>query len=140
MKTALPLLGWLFTLNMLSSDAPQPRTELARLIVYRQKEFGGNSYVILVNDKRIGALTPNRYFNLNLPPGRTKIESGKTIYAEAQTVWLTLQPGRTYYVKAVEEIDFLTRTLLMAPVSSAQAEQELRRVKPEIQAATEPNE
>lgn len=130
MKTALLTCWWLLTTNSLISDAPQPRQESALLIVYRQREFGGKAYSITLNGKEVGSLSPNRYFKLNAPPGRAKIESKKGYLSENQTVWITLQPGRTHYVKAVEDVDFFTQTLLLAPVGDEQARQELRRVKP----------
>ncbi|WP_165358909.1 hypothetical protein [Spirosoma sordidisoli] len=108
----------------------QPRAESARVVIYRQKEFGGNSYRIYINGKTKEVLPPNRYWQVDVSPGRTKIESGKDYYTDVQTVWLTLQPGRTYYIKAIEEIDFLSRTLLMKPVDENQARQELRKIKP----------
>ena len=130
MKTALLTCWWLLTTGVLISDAPQPRQESAVLVVYRQREFGGNAYSIRLNGKQVGSLSPNRYLKLNTPAGRAKIESMKGYLSEYKTIWLTLQPGRTYYVKAVEDIDFLTRALLLAPVSEEQARQELRRDKP----------
>ncbi|WP_461056065.1 hypothetical protein [Spirosoma arcticum] len=131
MKTALLLMcWWLLTTGVLISDAPQPRQESAVLVVYRQREFGGKPYAITLNGKEVGSLSPNRYLKLNTPAGRAKIESKKGYLSENQTIWLTLQPGRTHYIKAVEEVDFLTQTLLLAPVSEEQARQELRRVKP----------
>lgn len=130
MKTALLLCWWLLAIPGPNSDVPQPRYEPATLIIYRQRDFGGNAYVIRLSGKEAGSLSPNRYLKVNTPPGRTKLESAKDYLSNNQTIWLTLQPGRTYYVKAVEEVDFLSRTLLLAPVSDEQARQELRRIKP----------
>ena len=129
MKMVLLISGWLFSSGILNGDT-QPRNESATLIIYRQREFGGKAYSITLNGKEVGSLSSNRYLKLVTPPGRAKIESKKHYISDNQTVWLTLQPGHTYYVKAVEEIDFLTQTLLMAPVGDEQARQELRRVKP----------
>ncbi|MGA0556497.1 hypothetical protein ACO2Q8_07595 [Larkinella sp. VNQ87] len=108
----------------------QPRSEQARVIIYRQREFGGNSYSIKLNDKKLATLPTNRSLQVEVAPGRVKIESVRDFFSENQELWLNLQPGQTYYVKAVEEIDFLTRTLLMAPISKEQAERELQKVKP----------
>lgn len=130
MKAALLMCWWLLTTSFLKGIAPQPRQELALLIVYRQREFGGKSYSIMLNGKEVGSLPPNRYLKLNAPPGRARIESKKGYLSENQTVWLTIQPGQTYYIKAVEDVDFLTQTLLLAPVSEGQARPELRRIKP----------
>lgn len=141
MKTALLTGWWLLTTGVLSSDVSQPRAESARLIIYRQKEFGGTNYILFVNNKRAGTLTPNHYIQIHLPPGRTRIEAKKNYYyTDPESIWLTLQPGRTHYVKAVEEIDFMTQTLLMAPIGEEQARQELRRIKPADVAPSAPNE
>lgn len=130
MKTALLLCWWPLTMNIPNGDVPQPRQESALLVIYRQREFGGKAYSITLNGKKVGSLSPNRYLKLNAPPGRARIGSKKGYLSENQTVWLTLQPGRTHYVKAVEDVDFLTQSLLLAPIGDEQARQELRRVKP----------
>ena len=127
---AILFMHWWLTTSLLFHPDPQPRQESAVLFIYRQREFGGNAYSIRLNGKQVGSLSPNRYLKLTVLPGYAKIESAKDYFSENQSVSLMLQPGRTYYVKAVEEVDFLTRTLLMAPVSDEQARQELRRVKP----------
>ena len=129
MKPLLILLVWLLIEPVSKLKQPVSPTK-ARLIIYRQREFGGNTYTLLVNGKKVGTLPTNRHRQVDVAPGRVKIESTNWYFADSQTLWLTLQPGRTYYVKAVEDVDFLTRTLLLAPVSDEQARQELRRVKP----------
>ena len=43
---------------------------------------------------------------------------------------LTLRAGRTYYVKAVEDVDFMTRTLLLALLSDEQGQRETQGLKP----------
>ncbi|MGM9511690.1 DUF2846 domain-containing protein [Larkinella sp. GY13] len=102
----------------------------ARLIIYRQREFAGNAFEVKVNEKNQGFLPTNRYLELTLDAGRVKIETGRDYFSDPQTLWLTLQADRTYYVKAVEEVDFLSRTLLLAPIKETQALEELRTVKP----------
>lgn len=129
MKAILFIHWWLMTSFLYRPD-PQPRQESAVLFVYRQREFGGNAYSIRLNGKQVGSLAPNRYLKLTVLPGHIKIESAKDYFSENQSVSLVVQPGKMYYVKAVEDIDFMTRTLLLAQVSDEQARQELRRVKP----------
>ncbi|MET4108371.1 hypothetical protein [Hymenobacter sp. UYP22] len=123
----LLVVGLLSSGRAAAQAAPGPA---ARLVVYREREFGGNTYTLKLNDKVWGPLPANRYVQLEVPPGRTKLESVKDYFSENQTVWLEVQPGRTYFVKAVEEVDFLTRTLLMVPVREEQARRELLRLKP----------
>src|ERR671932_1963969 len=129
MKAMLFIHLWLLFTG-LADDRWQPRNGQARLIIYRQREFGGSTYDIKINDKQHGALPTNRYLQIDMTPGRVKLESAKDYFADSQTLWLTLQAGQTYYVKAVEDIDFLSRTLLMAPISPEQAQRELSKLKP----------
>ncbi|SFQ83251.1 DUF2846 domain-containing protein [Hymenobacter arizonensis] len=113
------------------AEVPPPLQDApAHLVIYRQREFNGSAYAIRINGQKLGVLLPNRYLQLDLPPGRVKVESVRDYFSEKQTVQLEAQPGRTYYFKAVEDIDFLTRTLLLAPVSEAQGQRELQGIKP----------
>lgn len=133
MKTALFTINWLLAILTGALFGGQSPVESSRLIIYRQKEFGAWSYTIYVNDKKVASLPPNRYLLLDIPAGRTRIEAGKDFYyysTDRQTVWLNLKPGGVYYLKAVEEMDFLSRTLLMGSVNEELGRQQVRALKP----------
>lgn len=123
MQTWLLLSSW-------SAAAQAAPANQARLVIYRQREFGGNTYPIKLNEKEWGALPTNRYLQADLPPGQVKIEAATDYFSESQTLWLTLKAGRTYYVKAVEDVDFMTRTLLLALMGNEQGQRELHGIKP----------
>ena len=129
MKAMLLIPLWLL-ITGLFEDHWQPRNGQARVIIYRQREFGSTPYDIAINDRKQGALPTNRYMQVDISPGRIKIESKKDYFSDNQTLWLNAQAGHTYYVKAVEEVDFLSRTLLIAPISEDQAQRELQKIKP----------
>ncbi|RIV18535.1 DUF2846 domain-containing protein [Fibrisoma montanum] len=135
MKVMLLIPLWLL-ITGLFDDQGQPRNGQARVIIYRQREFGSTPYDIAINDKKQGALPTNRYMQVDILPGRIKIESMKDYFSDNQTLWLNVQAGHTYYVKAVEDIDFLSRTLLIAPIGEDQAQRELRKIKPLETAST----
>lgn len=127
------LFGFLWLVGT-GSNVQQPKTELATLILYREKEFNlgrSQAYEFTVNDKDRLKLLPNRYVELRVTPGRVKIHFGNDYFSVGKTLWLTMQPGRTYYVKVAVDVDFMRATLLMAPVAETEARQELRRMKPE---------
>ncbi|MCI1189432.1 DUF2846 domain-containing protein [Hymenobacter sp. DH14] len=129
MKAHVLLPVWLLLSGW--TDVPQPaQSNPAHLIIYRQREFDGTPYTIKINDQKLGTLPTNRYLQMDLPPGRVKIESARDYFSENQTLQLDAQPGRTYYIKAVEEVDFLSQTLLLAPVSEAQGQREVQNIKP----------
>lgn len=117
----------------ISGDVQQPKAELATLILYREKEFNlgrSKAYEFKLNDKDQILLLPNRYAQLPVAPGRVKIHFGTDYFSTGKTLWLTMQPGRTYYVKVAVDVDFMRATMLMAPVAEQEARQELRRMKP----------
>lgn len=128
MKAYVLVAAWL--LSGRADGPPAPPDNQAHLVIYRQREFGGNAYDIRINDKKWGPLPTNRYLQLDLPPGRVKVESVRDYFSENQTVRLDVQSGRTYYIKAVEEFDFMTSALLLAPVSEEQGQRELHGIKP----------
>jgi hypothetical protein len=129
MKAHLFLQAWLL-LGNLAFEVGQAQSNQARLIIYRTREFGGSTYNIKINDKKQGALPTNRYLQVDLSPGRVKVQSMRDYFTENQTLWIDAQPGRTYYIKAIEEVDFLSQTLLIVPIGNEQAQQELRKIKP----------
>ena len=118
-------------------------SEPAQLILYREKEFmswRGKAYPFKINGQLMGKLSPNRFVQLSLAAGRTEIEFINDYFTNSRPLRLMLQPGQTYYVKAVVEVDFLSSMMVMAPVDSQQARQELLRMKPEpVRPATQPN-
>ena len=112
------------------ADVPPPvQSEPAHIVVYRQREFEGGAYDVKINGQKLGALPSNRYLQGDVPAGRVKVES-VGYFSDNQIVQFDAQPGRTYYVKAVEEIDFLSSALLLAPVSEALGQREVQGIKP----------
>ena len=129
MRAHVLVLAWLLLSSWSAAAQEAPATQ-AHLVIYRQREFGGNPYTIKLNDKEWGALPTNRYLQADLPPGRIKIEAATDYFSESQTLWVTLRAGRTYYVKAVEDVDFMTRTLLIALMGDEQGQREVQGIKP----------
>lgn len=134
MKTVSYVLLWL--LAGLEPGFGPTQGNQAQIVIYRQREFAGGSYDIEINDKKTTTLAVNRHFKVGVPAGRVKVQSIRDYFTDNQVLWLDLRAGQTYYVKAVEEVDFLSRTLLLAPVSEAQAQRELRKTKPAQPALT----
>ncbi|TAE25264.1 MAG: DUF2846 domain-containing protein [Cytophagales bacterium] len=131
MKTALLSLGvWVFGFIYPFIDPTEPKASESVLVIYRQREFGGREYGINVNGKRIGWLAPNRFIRVNVPIGQVKIESKRDFFTDNKTLTFTADPGQTYYVKAVEDVDFMSRSLPMTRISEEQAKRELARIKP----------
>ena len=111
-----------------------PQPESAQLILYREKTFllgFGKAYAFKINDQKVVKLSPNRYVQLPVPVGRTKIEFENDYFSHSQPLLLQVQAGQTYYVKVAVEVDFLSSVMLIAPINVEQARQELRRMKPE---------
>ncbi|MDO7847423.1 DUF2846 domain-containing protein [Hymenobacter sp. M29] len=135
MKASVLALAWLLLSSWATAPEPPQGTQ-ARLVIYRLREFNGNTYDIRINDQKAGSLPTKRYLQLDVPAGPVKIESVKDYFSDNQTVRLEARPGRTYYVKAVEEMDFLTRALLLAPVREELGQREVQGLKPAAKTRT----
>ncbi|MVM35503.1 DUF2846 domain-containing protein [Spirosoma sp. HMF4905] len=132
MKTLL--LSWLSSLLLLNHPHSPNQPVQAQLILYREKEFIsglGKAFPFKINDKKTGKLSPNHYIQLPLAPGRIKIEFYNDYFTDSRPLWIQVESGQTYYVKAVVEVDFWSSMMLMAPMPAQQALPELRRMKPE---------
>lgn len=129
------LLG-LFPLLLYGLQPSEPiQPQQAQLILYREREFIsrlGKGFPFKINDKKAGKLSPNHFIQLTLPPGRIKIEFYADYFTDSRPLWLQVDAGQMYYVKAVVEVDFWSSTMLMAPVPASQANTELSRMKPEV--------
>lgn len=130
MKARLLFPVWLLLSGRADDGPPPVQSEPAHVVVYRQREFEGTTYDIKINDRKLGPLPTNRYLQVDVPAGQVKVESVLSYFSDNQTVQLDAQPGRTYYVKAVEEMDFLSSALLLAPVSETQGQRETQGLKP----------
>lgn len=128
MKTMMVLLSLMVSIGWKADE--QPRSDKATVIIYRQREFQGGGYGLKLNGKYVGYLPQNRFIKTTVPAGLVKIESQGPYFADVKMVTLTVESGQTYYIKTVEDIDFMTRALLMARVSEEQAKRELSRIKP----------
>lgn len=131
MITYVIWLCWLVSGTGGKLDLEQPRSNAAVLYIYRQREFGALPYNIFLNDKRVSALSTNRYLRLEVPAGSVVIKAQKNYLSVDKKAYFTAEPGRTYYVKAVEEVDFMVRSLLFGFVSEEQAKRDLSRIKPQ---------
>lgn len=128
MKAMSIVCWWLLLVNSISQER-QPRSELATVVIYRGREFGGRTFRLYANDQKIGDLSTNQTIRVVLPPGSVRLESKRDYYTINKRIMFTVAAGQTYYIKAVEDIDFMSRTLLMALVSDEQAQRELNRKK-----------
>ncbi len=138
MKTLLILLSLMVSIGWRADE--EPRAEVATVIIYRQREFQGGGYGLKLNGKHVGYLPQNRSLKAIIPAGLVKIESEGAYLSDVKMVFFTAEPGQTYYIKAVEDIDFMTRALLMARVSEEQAKRELSRIKPMEPYEKDPND
>lgn len=137
MKTMLILLSLMASIGWRVDE--QPRSDMATVLIYRQREFGGRTYDLNLNGKPASYLSPNRFLKATIAPGRVKIQAEGPYLTDTKTLTFTAESGQIYYIKAVEDIDFMTRALLMARVSEEQAKRELSRIKPMEPAQSDQN-
>jgi len=129
MKALFLWIGWMLW-STLSDVKSQPMPEKAVVMLYREREFASLSYTIFVNGKRVSALSTNRFIRLEVPAGKVVIDAKQNYLTKPRSVYFGAEPGKLYYIKAVEDVHIVGRSLLLGFVSEAQARRDLTRIKP----------
>ncbi len=130
MRTLTWCLVCLLLVSFTHDDPEQFRTETATLYIYRGREFGSFSYGIILNGEKVGSLSTNRFIRLSVPAGKTVLQGRQSYLVRGKPAYFTADAGKTYFVKAIEDVDFMTRYLRFGFVSEEQAKRELARIKP----------
>ena len=89
----------------------QTKSNTATLIIYRTKEFWGTGYEIKINETtRIENFKPNNAVEIQIPEGVYVIES-KKFDSKTSKLKIDAKAGNKYYIKGIEDNDFLLKAL-----------------------------
>jgi hypothetical protein len=89
----------------------QIKSNTATLIIYRTKEFWGTSYEVKINENiRIENFKPNNAVEIQIPEGVCVIES-KKFDSKTSKLKIDAKAGNKYYIKGIEDNDFLLKAL-----------------------------
>lgn len=89
----------------------QTKSNTATLIIYRTKEFWGTGYEVKINENiRIEYFRPNNAVEIQIPEGVYVIES-KKFDSKTSKLRIDAKAGNKYYIKGIEDNDFLLKAL-----------------------------
>lgn len=89
----------------------QTQTNTATLIIYRTKEYWATGYEVRINENiRIENFKPNNAVEIQIPEGVYVIES-KKYNSKTSKLRIDAKAGNTYYIKGIEDNDFLLQAL-----------------------------
>ncbi|MFN3850265.1 MAG: hypothetical protein ACK4NY_12595 [Spirosomataceae bacterium] len=89
----------------------QTKSNTATLIIYRTKEFWGTAYEVRINENiRVENFRPNNAVEIQIPEGVYVIES-KKFDSKSSKLKIDAKAGNKYYIKGIEDNDFLLQAL-----------------------------
>lgn len=103
------------------NDDLQTKANTATLLIYRTKEFWGTAYELRINDNiKIANFRPNNYLEVSIPEGECWIES-KKYDSKTSRIRINAKAGHKYYIKGIEDNDFLLQALHLRQVDESKA-------------------
>lgn len=119
-------LGWAFSYFL----SPPSSEEYATLVVYRKGDFGGPSFSVSINEKKVIAeLKQRSYIVTRVKPGSIifKVQGGNFI--ESKRFSMEVAAGKTYFLEAVVDYDFLFSSVHLVLRSPENAQKAMRKFK-----------
>ncbi len=99
-----------------AQQAPKYRGEPAVIFIFRKAGFQRNFFDIYINDQLVAKTFPGRsYFAIKTPPGELLLRTAghPKYYIEEKTFRLRAEAGKTYYLEAVLDYDFMSGALYL---------------------------
>ena len=101
--------------------------EMARIYVMRPSSFAFAAFMAILDGERaIGKLGPNSYLCWEREPGKTEIASDSE---NVSTVTLTVEKGKTYYIKQTMKVGWNSPRSAMELVSEEDGRSMLKHCK-----------
>jgi hypothetical protein len=108
--------------------AVEPQPTKGTIIMYRKAELFGGSFKIKVNGQEALSLSTKVYTTISAPAGPIRIESS-AYRSTTRILKFTVEAGKTYYIKASSEVDFMDSYLRMMVVQEAEAKADIGKYK-----------
>jgi hypothetical protein len=99
-----------------AQQAPKAKDEPAVIFIFRKTGFQRSLFEIYINDQLIAKDFPGRaYFAIKTPPGELLLRTAgrPKYYIEEKTFRLRVDAGKTYYLEAVLDYDFMSGALYL---------------------------
>ena len=122
----------LLAILTMGASSQSPQIDYGTLRIYK-KGYGGPSFGLEINDQKIVKNLKNRsWMDVQVPPGKLTLKTVPEFRYptnEGKSFSLEIEPGKVYYLEAVLDYQFLTRTMYLVLREKERAEAEIKRFK-----------
>lgn len=122
-------LVWLsLLLSAFTGDALQKEASTATLIFYQRGSFANGNFKLIINDQTVAdPFLARTYLEVTVPVGNLTIHTTSDRFGEeSKRFAFTTAPGKTYYIEAIMDYDFMIRSLYLV---QREAQEALTRIK-----------
>ena len=115
-----------------AQQAPKSADEPAVIFIFRRTGFQRSQFDIHINGQLVAKDFPGRaYFAIKTPPGELLLRTtGRPkYYMEEKTFRLRAEAGKTYYLEAVLDYDFLSGALYLVQRTEEDFRQRLKSLQ-----------
>ena len=120
---------WLgLLLSAFTGDTSPQAASTATLIFYQRGSFANGSFRLVVNDQIVAdPFLARTYFEVTVPAGNLTLRTISDRFGEdSKRFTFTTAPGKTYYIEAIMDYDFMIRSLYLV---QREAQEALTRIK-----------
>lgn len=134
MKPRLWVLGlvWLsLLLSAFTGDALQKEASTATLIFYQRGSFANGNFKLIINDQIVAdPFLARTYLEVTVPVGNLTIRTASDRFGEeSKRFAFTTAPGKTYYIEAIMDYDFMIRSLYLVQREEQEALTRIKKLK-----------
>lgn len=107
-----------------------PPTERGIMVLYRRKDYFGSDFTIKINNQLVTQkFSNNEYFQLEVPAGKVKIDTGGGFITDKKSMLFTVKSNETVFLKGIVDYDYLSNALYFKRTDSEQANKEIAKLK-----------
>ncbi len=123
-----------------TQQTPKGNDEPAVIFIFRRAGFQRNFFDIYINNQLVAKTFPGRsYFAIKTPPGELLLRTTghPKYYIEEKTFRLRAEAGKTYYLEAVLDYDFMSGALYLVQRTEEDFRRRLKSMQLHEKAKTE---
>lgn len=122
---------WLWVSSTQAQTPPTELDEEGTVFFYRRGSFYSTNFLVHLNGQLVTKYFPGRtYFFVKVPPGTLHLRTSgyPAYYVTEKTFQLEVKPGKTYYLEAVPDVDFVSSALYLVQRDEADFKRRTKRM------------
>lgn len=114
-----------------TGDTSPKEASTATLIFYQRGSFANGSFKLMINDQTVAdPFLARTYFEVTVPVGNLTLRTVSDRFGEdSKRFTFNTAPGKTYYIEAVMDYDFMIRSLYLVQREAQEALNRMKKLK-----------